>query len=46
MDFSDRLGGDGGTFQTSAIDPLLDRDMRVCLQLEIALLDVLAVVAL
>ncbi len=46
MDFADRLGRDRATFEPTAIDPLLDGDMRFRFELEIALLRVSAVVVL
>jgi hypothetical protein len=41
----DGIGSDGAAFQTAIIDPLLDVDVRLCFELEVALFGVLAVLA-
>ncbi len=46
MDFADGVRRDGAALETAAVDPLLDRDVRFGLELEVALLAVLAVVVL
>ena len=46
VDFADGVGRDGAALEAAAVDPLLDVDVRFGLELEVALLGVLAVVAL
>src|SRR5258706_13499631 len=46
MNFADTVSGDSASFQAANVDPLLDFDMRFSLHLEVALLDVAAVISL
>jgi hypothetical protein len=43
MNFAEGVGSDGAAFQAAAVDPLLDRDVRLDFELEVPLLRILAV---
>ncbi len=46
MNLADGVRGDGAAFEAAVVDPVLDRDVRLGFELEIALFGVLAVVVL
>jgi len=46
MSLADAVYGDRAAFEAAFINPFLDSDMRCCLELQIALLGVMAIVAL